>query len=170
MEIRTVETTDIQEVAQVHIASWQSAFRGVLSDKVLDQLKLEDFMEQWRSNLQQEYRENLLATTDDGQVVGFISFGPERTQEAQAQSSMGELYGLYIHPEHWGHGVGKELLAKALEQLKQKSFREVVLWTMQKNAMARAFYAKHGFSLDGSVKESQYAEERFWEVRFRIVF
>jgi GNAT superfamily N-acetyltransferase len=47
---------------------------------------------------------------------------------------------LFVHPAHQGRGLGTALLAKAKD-----TNRELQLWTFQKNARARAFYAKHGF-------------------------
>ncbi|SIN99951.1 GNAT family N-acetyltransferase [Vannielia litorea] len=47
---------------------------------------------------------------------------------------------LYIAPSHWHQGIGTALLAKA-----RAASPFLRLWTFQGNAMARAFYARHGF-------------------------
>jgi len=54
--------------------------------------------------------------------------------------SDGHIEHLYVGPDHWRHGIGSRLvaLAKAREL-------SLDLWTFQRNAVARAFYARHGF-------------------------
>jgi GNAT superfamily N-acetyltransferase len=47
-----------------------------------------------------------------------------------------------VFPEHQRQGIGTALLAKARE----RSPAELCLYTFARNAKARAFYAKHGFS------------------------
>ncbi len=48
---------------------------------------------------------------------------------------------LYVHPDHWGQGIGGSLLDFA----KRKSPEHLWLYTLQVNTGARAFYEKHGF-------------------------
>ena len=56
--------------------------------------------------------------------------------------SAGWIEQLYVAPVYWGAGVGSALLQQAKLQL-SGGFR---LWTFQRNAMARAFYRKHGLA------------------------
>lgn len=59
---------------------------------------------------------------------------------------------LYVEPAAQGQGLGPALLAKALEDGSERR-----LWTFQRNARARAFYERHGFTAerftDGSGNE-----------------
>jgi len=48
---------------------------------------------------------------------------------------------LYVLPEYQHRGIGTCLLEKA----RQLSPHRLTLWCYQKNAVARAFYEKHGF-------------------------
>lgn len=48
---------------------------------------------------------------------------------------------LYIHPDHWRHGIGETLINFA----KGKSPEHLWLYTLQTNVNARAFYEKNGF-------------------------
>jgi len=48
---------------------------------------------------------------------------------------------LYVHPDHWRRGIGKQLLQYARE----KQPEHIWLYTLQVNTNARAFYEKNGF-------------------------
>ena len=48
---------------------------------------------------------------------------------------------LYVHPDHWRKGIGKQLL----EHARALSPQGLWLYTLQINSNARAFYEKNGF-------------------------
>jgi GNAT superfamily N-acetyltransferase len=48
---------------------------------------------------------------------------------------------LYVHPDHWRHGLGQELLMFA----RRLSPSHLWLYTLQINESARLFYEKNGF-------------------------
>lgn len=64
----------------------------------------------------------------DGKVVGFIALIGH------------EIGGLFVCPDHHGHGFGSLLVSQAYEE---KGPLEVVVF--RKNVTGRAFYAKYGF-------------------------
>jgi len=46
MSVRQAKLSDVREIAEVHIASWQTAYRGMIPDSLLDNLSVdlrEDF-------------------------------------------------------------------------------------------------------------------------------
>jgi len=51
MPIRAARFEDAQQIAEVHVASWQVAYRGILSDSLLDSLSVEAWTEQWQERL-----------------------------------------------------------------------------------------------------------------------
>lgn len=67
---------------------------------------------------------------------------------------------LYVHPLSQGQGVGRALLAKALEDGARRQ-----LWTFQANARARRFYESHGFKpvefTDGAGNEENTPDVRY---------
>jgi putative acetyltransferase len=65
---------------------------------------------------------------DAGELLGYCASPP------------GWIQHLYVHPAHQGRGVGSALLAEA-----KAANTELQLWTFQRNARARAFYANRGF-------------------------
>ena len=88
----------------------------------------------------------LVAIDELGDVVGFTAV---KTRE-------GEMFLLFVHPEHAGRGVGRALLDAAHEALQAAGCREAFLYTHEENERALAVYEAAGYRLDGSVRESDF--------------
>jgi ribosomal protein S18 acetylase RimI-like enzyme len=61
----------------------------------------------------------------------------------------GEVYSLYAHPDAWSTGAGAALLSAARERLRACGRAEAVLWVLEANARARAFYERQGLRPTG---------------------
>jgi ribosomal protein S18 acetylase RimI-like enzyme len=83
----------------------------------------------------------------DGRVVGFVAFGPDRDEDGH-----GELYAIYVLPEHWGGGSGRELLTAAKEGLTEAGYPDMRLWVLAENTSARRFYERMGLTPDGTTQ------------------
>ena len=160
--VRPMRPADVAAVARAHLAAWQAAFRGILSDALLDGLRIEDFESAWRQLVHAQNRSNLVAQRD-GVVLGYASLGPALDPGA---TTAGEVYGIYVHPEHWRLGTGSALLAHAVSALEREGHTTIVVWTMAENRVAHGFYARNGFTMDGEERLSERHGEQFREVRF----
>jgi putative acetyltransferase len=81
------------------------------------------------------FRDNVLEScevwvAESNKILGFCAF------------KKGWVDHLYISPEYQGQGIGKSLLMKVMENNER-----LQLWTFQKNAVARNFYERQGFTL-----------------------
>lgn len=146
LEIRRAVPADSEGIADVHVRTWQHAYRGLMPQDVLDGLDIGERAERWRRILTGEIGEargsNWVAT-DDGQVIGFSTSGPARDD---APPHPHELYALYLAPERHGSGAAEPLIRAAIED------HPAYLWVLNGNARAIRFYEKAGFALDGAVK------------------
>lgn len=88
----------------------------------------------------------LLVAIDARNVVGFSAVHPRE----------GEMFLLFVHPEHAGRGVGRALLDAAHGVLRAAGCREAFLYTHQENERALAVYEAAGYRRDGSVRESDF--------------
>ena len=103
--------------------------------------------DEWEKTVADHAPPNVLLVAVDGRdVVGFTAAHPRE----------GELFLLFVHPEHAGRGVGRALLAAAHEALRAAGCREAFLYTHQENARALAVYEAAGYRRDGSVRESDF--------------
>jgi ribosomal protein S18 acetylase RimI-like enzyme len=165
VRIRPATPGDIPALARVHVATWRAAYRGIVPDAQLDGLSIEDSIENWRENLLRPGRTNLVAEADSV-VVGFVAFGPTRGPDLDPES-VGEIYGVYLHPSVWRTGYGRALMDEALRRLEDDGFVEVMLWTWERNRPACAFYERLGFVSDAIVESDRFGP-RLRERRYRL--
>src|SRR3546814_3059637 len=83
---------------------------------------------QWHlAAAQAEKCNDLMVAEADRQVVGFVSFGPTRTP---ALPYGGEVYALYVGIDWQGQGLGRRLLATALDALAKEGHRGAMVWVL----------------------------------------
>jgi RimJ/RimL family protein N-acetyltransferase len=80
------------------------------------------------------------------QIVGFTAVHPPE----------GEMFLLFVHPEHAGRGIGRALLDAAHDALRAAGCRESFLYTHEQNERALAVYEAAGYRRDGTVRESDF--------------
>lgn len=162
--VRKFTKEHISDVAEAQVLSWREAFQGILSDSLLTNLQVETFEANWINILRQEGRQNFIWTTPSNKAIGFISFGPPKKKQEDADF---EIYGIYVHPNHWKQGIGNALLSFARKSIRQLNpTANIILWTMRKNKISHSFYLKNGFVLSGKSRNSQRNQEYFEEAQF----
>jgi ribosomal protein S18 acetylase RimI-like enzyme len=142
MLIRLATGDDASGIAEVQVRGWHAAYRGIIPDSYLETFTVEARTERWRSILAETHHP-LWVAEDAGEVRGWISAGPSRDDDARPET--GELWALYIHPDHWRSGIGRALWDIALNYLRQAGFSRVTLWVLEENRRGRAFYESVGF-------------------------
>src|ERR1700737_3563668 len=79
LNIRPLQPLDIAAVARVVCRAWQSAYRGVLANDLLDSLTESAFQERWSRTLEQTDPERRLWVGEqDSDVRGVCSTGLSR--------------------------------------------------------------------------------------------
>jgi ribosomal protein S18 acetylase RimI-like enzyme len=86
---------------------------------------------------------------DDGRVVGWCDVNP-RTHETLRHSG---VLGMGVAASHRGRGVGSALLRATLEAASARGITRVELVVRADNAAAIALYARHGFELEGRLRD-----------------
>lgn len=166
--IRPATMHDAAAIADVHVRSWQSAYRGMLPQDYLDRLDPADRLPLWRGWLADPDRSRwdvLVADTGDG-VCGFSSFGPTRDED-QDPGHVADVRAIYLAPASMGKGVGRALMTASVERLARIGYEQVTLWVLDVNERARRFYEIAGFRPDGASKLDDRDELHLTEVRYR---
>ena len=78
-------------------------------------------------------------------MAGFVSL------ESTGSPEIGELDGIYLHPDFWDQGLGRRLMVLAVERLPQRGHREAILWVLDGNRRAERFYEAGGWQRDDLV-------------------
>ncbi len=86
------------------------------------------------------------------EIVAVLTIGAARDPDLDARRT-GEIWGIYISPDHWRRGIGSRLAEEAERMLRSRGYEGAVLWVLEANQRARRFYEAMGFSPDGQSKD-----------------
>lgn len=147
MLLRSAAPEDALAVAQVHVRSWQAAYRDLLPKDYLVRLRPEERAKHYDFGTTDRSKPSTIVAVEDDTIVGFATVGPARDPDAQGS---GEICALYITPEWWGRQLGRALIEQGRSRLRALGYRDAVLWVMVGNAHAERFYIRDGWHHDGS--------------------
>lgn len=167
--IRPAEVSDAAQIGLIHVRSWQSAYRGKIPQDHLDGLDPAERGGRWRRTLQaiDRSRAGVLVADSGTGIVGFAGYGPCRDEDAHPDQT-GQLAVIYLLPQAWGRGTGRELLAAAVGGLAALGYVEATLWVLDSNDRARRFYEKAGWAEDGVTRVDDSLGSTLNEVRYRL--
>jgi GNAT superfamily N-acetyltransferase len=149
--IRRATLADASAVAAVNISTWRHAYGDEVDVETMP--SLEERVAQWRERLA-ENPSGTVVFDQDGRIAGYASFGADRDGERA-----GELYAIYVDPPAQGAGVGSALIEHAVQALRDAGHRRALLWTLERNGLARAFYERHGWTLDARRRDHPWGAE-----------
>ena len=171
--IRPATRHDSDGITDVQVASWRRGYAGVLPQSLLyapdfDSSRRE-FWHRWR--FAPGHRIAVAVDTDqgddDGPVVAFSSFGPER-ERARGHTGRGEIWAFYAHPDVWGTSCSADLMEHTEVRLRAEGFDTAVLWVLQDNPRARHFYERHGWEPTGiDASFDEYCDVDVPEIEYR---
>lgn len=136
-----VTAEEIEGKSRVHWQTWREAYDEILPVDFQEKMTLDKCR-----FFSQKYPENTLIALDDAKVVSFVSYGDFRDSATIA----GEIFALYVLKDYYGKGVGRQLIQAAFAAL--DGYQEIILWVLEDNKRAIAFYEKMGFVFDGQEK------------------
>jgi len=149
--VRQAKLEDAAEIARVQTRSWQTSYRGILPDSILDTMNVERRTALRRDILRDPSGLNLVAyDVTHRDLVGFCNAGPSRHQEPL----VGELYEIYIVEYAKRYGLGRELFESAQDWCRENEMTAMVVWVLENNHHARRFYDAMGGAPAGRVQSA----------------
>jgi ribosomal protein S18 acetylase RimI-like enzyme len=137
---RIATPEDADAIARIQTDGWRHAYRGMMPDRLLNGPLLEDHQLLW-SRLMASGRDPApLLALADGAPVGFCASG--RTNSGLPYE--GEIFALYIDQAWTRHGIGRRLMLASARRFLAEGKHSLMLWTLQLNTRARAFYESLG--------------------------
>lgn len=139
--LRSVTASDAHLLAELHIASWRVAYRGLLRDDYLDGPIEPERIAVWSERLQALAPTHFgFVAEHDGYAVGFaFLYGDHDPRWGTL------LDNLHVRPFLRGGGIGRALLeAAARETARRHPGAPLYLFVYEGNEAARAFYARMG--------------------------
>jgi ribosomal protein S18 acetylase RimI-like enzyme len=177
--LRDARRGDELAVAELHVRSWQEAYRGIMPAEFLAGLDPRERAERYEFEAGEERPTTVLAIeaglggegvgedpsltnsvevrsgsspTPSERIAGFATFGPSRDADA---AGLGEIYALYVDPDRYAGGVGRTLMSEARRRLRAARMDDAVLWVLRGNERAQRFYEREGWSPDGAQRFEQ---------------
>ena len=140
--IREARIEDAPGIAKVHVDSWRTTYAGIVPDSYLANLSYARRETFWHDILNNVAANSypFVAVNDAGEIIGFVSGGPQHNGDPAYQA---ELYSIYLLQEYQGQGIGRQLTCRLAEALVQAGIRSMLLWVFADNP-ARRFYEALG--------------------------
>jgi GNAT superfamily N-acetyltransferase len=141
--LRDATPEDIPALAQVHVDTWRSTYRGIVPDEYLANLSYERRADGWHKILNQasEIGDFTYVAEDEfGAVIGFAGGGLERTGDPLYK---GEVKAIYILHSYQKQGLGRCFLRAVAENLNQSGIYSLLIWVLVDNPACQ-FYAALG--------------------------
>ncbi|WP_058189910.1 GNAT family N-acetyltransferase [Terracidiphilus gabretensis] len=164
MLLRPAEPADAMAIACVHVRSWQAAYRSLLPQDYLDQLRPEDRAHSYDFTHQDPGKPYTIVAVEGPLILGFATTMPSRDEDLPDH---GELCALHVDPEQWGHGTGAALIVAARDRLVQRGFQYACLWLLKGNTRAARFYEIDGWAADGKHKSETMFGVMVQDFRYR---
>ncbi|WMT38848.1 GNAT family N-acetyltransferase [Paenibacillus sp. D2_2] len=140
--IRHAVLQDAEAIANVHVASWRTTYRGVVPDSYLSDLSAQKRAEMWKRQLSgtEQSMNIFVAETEQGEIIGFASGGRSRSDQLPYE---GELYAIYLLEVYQRLGIGRKLMLSVGSQLRETGYRSMLVWALEDNGYC-AFYESLG--------------------------
>lgn len=161
LTIRKAVLSDAMDMARILSDSWTAAYTGIIPDGAIRKTNA-GRLALYNRVLSAEHSEYIALS--DGVPAGLMRLIPCRDPD---MPDAGEVGAIYLHPDFWDRGFGREMMDFALRTLKAQGFSTIALWVLEENLRARKFYEKCGFRFDGTEKEIAVGKPLV-EIRYRI--
>ena len=144
--LREAQMSDAEAIARAHTASWQTSYRGILPDTVLDRIDVGQRASSRRRIMEDRSIFQLVAYDfTHGDIVGFCDAGPSRRELPRfPRDTTGEVYAIYLVQHAKRHGLGQEMFESVMAYFSRNNVRQMVVWVLDNNDHARRFYEALG--------------------------
>lgn len=140
--IRKARLEDAEAIASVHISSWKSTYSELINEQDVSNITFENRKTLWETilSMPDQGQVALVLEEENGDIIGFISGGKERTKRFGYE---GEIYSVYLLDEYQRQGLGTRLLKAFCEEMHQAGYRSMLVWVLTQNPSS-AFYKNLG--------------------------
>jgi ribosomal protein S18 acetylase RimI-like enzyme len=140
--IRKVKYGDESALAYVQTESWKAAFKGILSEDVLQKCTDIDKVTAMYKRLLDEKKGNGYILEIDGKPHCIAYWDQTREKD---MPGVAEIICIHSLPSNWRKGYGSRMMDRLLDDITSAGYANVMLWVFVENEQARKFYEAKGF-------------------------
>ena len=137
MRIRKFKIEDSAEAARLHRGTIRNINKSDYTSSQITAWSKKTSAESFRDSYELAVR---YVAIEDGKIIGFCDFEKDEPEN---------FWGLYVHKDHLGRGVGSKLLQKATEAAKKQGAKK---FHLKATKTAKVFYEKQGFRVIKKIK------------------
>lgn len=149
--IREATIDDSARIAEIEVVSSRYAYKNIVSDECLyKDLSVENRIPVYKNWITaKRFDVYIYEDSGTGMIKGMMGIG---MCEDDDKKEAYELHYLYVDPDYLRMGVGSEMMRYFEQKGKDKGCLEFIVWVLEENEMARRFYEKNNYFLDGKEK------------------
>lgn len=136
--VRQAIPPDAADLSNLYRRVWLNTYTGIIPADELNAMIRHHSTNWWSRYLIR--RRRTLIIEANRKIIGYAHYGPSRTRRL----SGGEIFELYVDPDHQGRGHGSDLFEAARYRLEEDGFSAIFIWSLQKNRPAISFYRALG--------------------------
>lgn len=152
--VRLALPAEANEIGEIQVAAWRSAYAGLLPADVLADLNPAQFAAQWRAALLApgEARNRVMVALAGRTLVGFAAITPSDDPDADPRRDA-VIAELAVQPDATRAGHGSRLLNAVVDTIRADGFHRMTVWVNSTDDVLRAFYTEAGWAPDGAHRE-----------------
>lgn len=182
MLYRKANIFDVNEIARVTLDTWNTTYKGLISDRILQKRSYEVLAQKWNDRLTNLTDNEIIYVTEDdhGTIIAFIWAALEKINPIgdllELNNFRGELMAIYVLKEYQNKKIGFHLVSQVVSYLLSKNINSMVVWVLKENP-SKGFYKRLGakyigdkyLNLDGELYlESAYGWYNLKEISHNI--
>ena len=138
--IRPIRESDTLSIRAVALEAWNYTYRDIFDQQFIEQFVNQNYAPERILSLLPLLQSGTLSfhvAEYESKVVGFCNIGIDR--------QTAELYRIYLLPEYIGHGIGRRLLERGEEFLREHGIITYYCFVHKDNELGKRFYFRSGF-------------------------
>ena len=141
MFIREMDRSDIERVRVIAFDTWRDTYSKFIPEDIQDRVLKDAYSNEKMDN---RFKSSLnLVAENNEEIIGYAFFSGNLSDKDVYLES------LYVHPDHQGKGLGKQLLLTGLEKFKNPTTVSLAVYQGNPNI---SFYEREGFKVTGEKK------------------
>ncbi len=150
--IRLAERGDLSTVVGIYNWAVNQTFATIDSEP----LSTEEAEAWWSETAR---RSRMVVAAEEGDVVGWARLFPWSQRGFDIVEDL-----VYVDPLYHGHGVGRALLSRLIEEAQKLDYRTIVASVATDNAAGLALHLGLGFEVVGTVREAAFKFDRWMDI------
>jgi len=143
------QPSDIPSLQEAAAVSWRATYRDIFEPEFVERFLAHAYSAVGLERAFQDSRTHFLVVRNGrergAEVAAFCQVGPPSHPE-DAPPSCGELYRLYVRPNHQRRGLGRRLLCIVEDWLAAQGYARYGCYVHARNERGKAFYWQMGFN------------------------